>query len=265
VTDNAATLFNPNQQDIDVDGLGDVADPDIDGDEVSNASDNAALTVNPGQPDADGDLWGDVIDPDSNDFAIPGHAFVAELNGPYDYNPNVQSFVFLSAVGSETPLGLYFMELSLDLDNDGQYDDLTQLGPSSLIMSLNTSQLRNVGLDQPGQHTLGLRVSAFQGSATDLAVLNVVPALPGDYNQDGSVNAADYTVWRDNLGSTTALPNDDTTGVGPDDYIRWKTNFGQTAGAGSNTFGQAVAPEPATLVLLMLAAAGWCLRRGWAA
>ena len=33
--------------------------------------------------------------------------------------------------------------------------------------------------------------------------LVVVSDLPGDYNQNGIVDAADYTVWRDNLGSGT--------------------------------------------------------------
>ena len=61
----------------------------------------------------------------------------------------------------------------------------------------------------------------------------LVAAIPGDYNQNGIVDAADYTVWRNNLGSGTSLPNDDTPGVGQDDYTRWKTHFGQTAGSGS--------------------------------
>ena len=59
------------------------------------------------------------------------------------------------------------------------------------------------------------------------------PGLPGDYNQNGVVDAADYAVWRDNDGSGTSLPNDDTLGVGPDDYVRWRSHFGQTAGSGS--------------------------------
>jgi hypothetical protein len=28
------------------------------------------------------------------------------------------------------------------------------------------------------------------------------PALPGDYNGDGTVDAADYVVWRKTLGTT---------------------------------------------------------------
>jgi hypothetical protein len=85
--------------------------------------------------------------------------------------------------------------------------------------------------------------------------------LPGDYNEDEIVDAADYTVWRDHLGSGTSLPNDDTAGVEQDDYRRWKANFGESAGAGSSAFDNVAVPEPATLLPLLLAAAGVCLRR----
>jgi len=89
--------------------------------------------------------------------------------------------------------------------------------------------------------------------------------LPGDYNEDGIVDAADYTVWRDRLGSSQSLPNDDTDGVGHDDYDRWKTGIGQTAGAGSSTLDNISVPEPASFVLLMLAAAGMCVELRWTA
>lgn len=88
---------------------------------------------------------------------------------------------------------------------------------------------------------------------TNNVVLSVIAAgVPGDYNQDGTVNAADYTVWRNYLGSGTALANDDTAGVGPDDYDRWKMHFGESAGAGSGSLSDSVAvPEPAGLVWLL--------------
>ena len=75
--------------------------------------------------------------------------------------------------------------------------------------------------------------------------------LPGDYNDDGTVNAADYTVWRNTLG------DDVSPGTGGDgdgdgritelDYHEWKFRFSSTgngAGASSN-----VVPEPHGLAL----------------
>jgi T5SS/PEP-CTERM-associated repeat protein len=78
--------------------------------------------------------------------------------------------------------------------------------------------------------------------------------LPGDYNNDGFVNAADYTVWRDKLGSPISLPNDDTAGVGQDDYTRWKTHFGQVAGSGAGAIatGQLTTPEPSACLLALI-------------
>jgi uncharacterized protein YjbI with pentapeptide repeats len=94
-------------------------------------------------------------------------------------------------------------------------------------------------------------------------MLTAVALLPGDYNANGIVDAADYTVWRDRLGSSTPLPNDDTPGVGPDDYTRWKNNFGQTnlgSGSGAASVSATVA-EPATLLQLVPVLAVCCLRR----
>ena len=83
--------------------------------------------------------------------------------------------------------------------------------------------------------------------------------LPGDYNQNGTVDAADYALWRDNNGSLTSLPNDDTPGVADDDYTRWRANFGRTVGGGNGAsvgFVGSVAPEPSSLILLLAGISG---------
>ncbi|MEX2169161.1 MAG: PEP-CTERM sorting domain-containing protein [Pirellulales bacterium] len=55
--------------------------------------------------------------------------------------------------------------------------------------------------------------------------------LPGDYNQNERIDAADYAAWRDNVGSSNILPNDPTPDVvDQSDYDFWKANFGNTAG-----------------------------------
>jgi hypothetical protein len=91
--------------------------------------------------------------------------------------------------------------------------------------------------------------------------------LLGDFNNDGNVDAGDYATWRKNSGTNNALANDNSLGtpIGPGHYNLWRANFGNPPGAGSAIGMNAAVPEPANLVLLMFAAAGWCLRRRRAA
>ena len=81
--------------------------------------------------------------------------------------------------------------------------------------------------------------------------------LTGDYNNNGTVDAADYVLWR-NGGP---LMNDSTpAGVGPEDYGVWRANFGRTAGPASAA--ATTVPEPSTFVMLCLVAASTvCARR----
>jgi hypothetical protein len=61
--------------------------------------------------------------------------------------------------------------------------------------------------------------------------------LPGDFNDDGTVDAADYVVWRN-------------TGInGQQGYNDWRANFGQSAGSGS--LSSTAVPEPAVALLLL--------------
>jgi hypothetical protein len=57
--------------------------------------------------------------------------------------------------------------------------------------------------------------------------------LLGDYNQDGTVDMADYCVWRDTLGEDDVSPfsgadGDGNGSIGPADYSVWKSQFGET-------------------------------------
>lgn len=73
---------------------------------------------------------------------------------------------------------------------------------------------------------------------------------PGDYNGDGMVNLADYTVWRDNLGAATEESlngvGDNMNGVDAGDYQLWKQQFGA---APLQTIVATAVPEPTAALL----------------
>jgi hypothetical protein len=80
-------------------------------------------------------------------------------------------------------------------------------------------------------------------------VLRVVEAgLPGDFNRDGRVDAADYVVWRNGLGTTYMSA----------DYNVWRANFGRavTTVAGTAGVSENAVPEPTSIVILLCAFVG---------
>ncbi len=83
--------------------------------------------------------------------------------------------------------------------------------------------------------------------------------LAGDFNGDGTIDAEDYTVWRDNLGApdeSAIMGNGDgLNGIDAADYTLWKTNFA-SGGGGSLAATRTPIPEPSTLLLLALASMG---------
>jgi hypothetical protein len=95
-------------------------------------------------------------------------------------------------------------------------------------------------------------------AAGNIHAVQWTPVVAGDYNRNGIVDAADYTIWRDSLGSIgTGLVADGTGPAGvPDgvvdqlDYDFWKANFGQMAGNGSSA--NAAVPESASILLAAL-------------
>jgi hypothetical protein len=79
--------------------------------------------------------------------------------------------------------------------------------------------------------------------------------LPGDYNGDHAVNAADYTVWRNNLGAATEATllgnGDGMNGVDFSDYTHWRSNYGASNGGGAALGPMQSVPEPNILAMLI--------------
>jgi len=108
---------------------------------------------------------------------------------------------------------------------------------------------------------------ARQGT-NNLRTGTVMYATPGptdgDYNNNGVVDAADYTVWRNALGTTLAAADGDGDGlVDEDDYVIWKWNFGNVAAGGASASATAV-PEPICASLFAYAMLGpICMSRSF--
>jgi hypothetical protein len=77
------------------------------------------------------------------------------------------------------------------------------------------------------------------------------PGTPGDYNNDGAVDAADYVVWRNGgpLQNETATPGSVTS----EDYDQWRARFGNSAGGSASGQSANAAPEPATSLMFVVA------------
>jgi hypothetical protein len=116
--------------------------------------------------------------------------------------------------------------------------------------------------------SLVLAVALLVAWVGDLAFA-VPPSVLCDYNRNGVCDAADYTVWRETLGSHTDLrANGDNSNLVIDfaDYTFWKFHFGESSGAGgaawASTNGTGV-PEPGSCLLSVIAMVGFGLcRRG---
>ncbi|HEX2475754.1 MAG TPA: hypothetical protein VHK01_13465 [Lacipirellulaceae bacterium] len=92
--------------------------------------------------------------------------------------------------------------------------------------------------------------------------------VPGDFNDDDHVDAADYVVWRKNNGTNNTLPNDNDLGtpIGPAHYNLWRQNFGNTTGAGSVAGLPHSVPEAATTLLAaaaLFACSSWRSAKTW--
>jgi hypothetical protein len=105
-----------------------------------------------------------------------------------------------------------------------------------------------------GATSLGTNNPANYAGATGSVNLAPPAGPTGDYNGNGTVDAADYVLWRNTLDQTVSM------GTGADgngngtvddaDYNFWRTRFGTTVPAAG---GVSPVPEPTTATLVVAA------------
>ncbi|QDU57040.1 hypothetical protein [Aeoliella mucimassa] len=117
------------------------------------------------------------------------------------------------------------------------------------------SELRMMSDDQEeGFGVIDLNALEAIGEAQEIPV----GPCPGDFNGDGLVDLGDYTIWRDNLGSTDESKissNGYLNGViDSADYDLWKNNFGHVCMSPLMASSPTSVPEPSTLWMVAAAA-----------
>ena len=165
-----------------------------------------------------------------------------------DGNINTGNPVALSLVPSEWRQAVTTLVVDDDPLDDGlgwsigsEFFDVTAVEEIRAVMFVG--DFANTDLTLGGSFFVdNIVVEVFKTEAlmNAAAIPNSAPTagLLGDYNLNGKVDAADYTVWRDGLGDEFVAG----------DYDVWKANFG--AGSGSGSLSGSAVPEPATLLML---------------
>jgi probable HAF family extracellular repeat protein len=102
-----------------------------------------------------------------------------------------------------------------------------------------------------GQFIVGSGTNPSGNTEAWIARIGPQSTLPGDFNRDGSVDTADYVVWRKSDGTQPG-------------YDSWRSNFGRSTSSGigtvSSTDAAAMIPEPASLALATAGLLGWITR-----
>jgi hypothetical protein len=100
--------------------------------------------------------------------------------------------------------------------------------------------------DMVGTFYVGFREPGATGVSNNAAppVFDFFEAeeATGDFNNDGTVDAADYVLWRKNPGGMFT----------PADFNIWRANFGNTAGTGASADPKLGVPEPTSFLMLLI-------------
>lgn len=135
-------------------------------------------------------------------------------------NPDLTAFLNLLAYRSDVPDGLVTLLIERQNSSSAQ----------ALFASKEATQLATGSPAMVGTYAPRLLLEA------------VLAPLPGDFNGDGTVDAADYVRWRTGLGSAYTM----------DDYADWRDHFGETRGGNLGGGTSVSIPEPSSWLLLWL-------------
>lgn len=115
------------------------------------------------------------------------------------------------------------------------------IGAKSLNLTAPAGAIR-------GSYPINVTLAGGSEDWGTTGTFTVKVGVPGDYNDNGVVDAADYVLWR--KGGPLQFEVDTPGTVNSTDYTAWRARFGKnTAGSGSGLSLITEVPEPGILVL----------------
>lgn len=194
---------------------------------------------------------GNIQTPTSVGGAIPTN-YVAPV---YDYNHGTGTLQGNAVIGGYVYRGPDPSVQGTYIFGDEVDSNYWEMNTTTFVVT-NINSLLSTGSGKPGnpssfgEDLLGNQyiVSYTGGSVYEM---NTAQTVTGDYNGDGTVNAADYVLWRKSLNSTTNLAADGNHDgvIDADDYTVWRYEFGKPA-PGSGASIAAAVPEPIAILIM---------------
>ncbi len=177
----------------------------------------------------------------NNPFTSQGTLSVTPVGASYNQRPGSSGAYTTVNAAAQNDLSFQLYRLGIGVPQ------LVATASSSGVGAAES--MGSIGLAAGG--TYGVRISGASSSVQLYELRISLTALPGDYTADGVVDAADYTVWRDTLGSSVLLTADGSGNgvIDSADYDLWASAFSVSAPAAVSAV-----CEPAGLSLVALLA-----------
>ena len=229
-------------------------------------------------PDGDGFEWTEALSEEAHggrvikatsgdrvDLGSEAHDAIVTFDVEFD-SVGVYTAYF-RARGFSSSTDSFFSPDSLGVDPDN-VETLTNTSVFDWRQGQATFTINSSDVGVPLELRLGMRereaeldaiVLALDAGLSDSELDELFAALTpvhGDYNGDGAVNAADYTLWRD--GSTLSADGDGNRLLDEGDYAYWSARYNGNAGQQNAT----AAPEPSVLSITITLVCCLHLRRG---
>lgn len=255
--------------------------------DADNASDIAAATPTAGgwkvavREDQDADVSGNSINFGNNSFQflyvpytagglVGGHingntgaAIKSAGDAQFDLARTSEGAYSLSVYNADGvtkkngDAGMIILSVAGTIPTDGTLPDRTMLSyefdagsGNFIIQSRELAAINGATPGNPFGNDLALRDSDFYFTWVDFAnPLTPTTPIPGDFDDDGNVDGDDLTLWKAAYGQTAVGDADSDGDSDGADFLVWQRNFAPAAPV-------AAIPEPASLALLLTAAAG---------